>query len=137
MSDDLMCKVPTDVPHCSGGRDLFFPRGMEIKLGDNGAEISNLDYRLQAVFPDVIAVWAQFGYGSPVVTSGNDGIHSSPRSFHYQNLAIDLRGRNIPRATLQLMAVELQKRLGNGYFVQAEFFSDPVRNHIHIQARRG
>lgn len=135
MSNDLQCKIASQNPQCSTDQNRYFPDGISIKQDPHGADILNLDYRLQATYPDVMDVWKRYGYGGPVITSGNDGVHSSPRSLHYQNLAIDIRGRDIPADDLRKMASELQQRLGGQYFVQAEIFPDPNRNHIHIQWR--
>lgn len=136
MSTDLMTKRTTEIPHCSIDKQIYMPEGISLKKGESGADISNLDYRIQATFPDVIDVWERYGYDEPVITSGNDGKHTSPKSLHYKDLAIDIRGRDIPDADLTKMAGELQKRLGRDYVVLAEFHSDPNKDHIHIQWRQ-
>lgn len=106
------------------------PEGIGLK---SGAVIHSLHPKMAETFTHIEAVWKQLTEVKPVITSGNDSIHH-PNSKHYQNLALDLRGKNVSAVKLREIGKALQKSLGEDYLVFAEVFPEnPGNNHIHIQ----
>jgi len=97
------------------------------------AQIDQLSPQMTATLDDIVAVWDNNGGPTPVITSGNDGRHSSG-SLHYHNQALDLRTNNISDALSQRIADDLQSRLGSDYDVIFERFpSNPANDHIHVE----
>lgn len=107
------------------------PDGLSLK--DSTIDISHLHQKVQNTFPTIIQVWKDNSAPSPVITSGNDSQHTSSNSKHYSDRAIDIRGNNVSDETLKKMADDLKVQLGAGYFIQAEFFDNSAKDHIHIQ----
>lgn len=103
---------------------------LEVK---SSANIDNLDPRITATFDDIVSAWAAANGPTPVITSGNDGRHRDG-SFHYQELAIDLRANNISDSLAQSIADDLARRLGADFDVIFERFpNNPANDHIHIE----
>jgi hypothetical protein len=65
-------------------------------------------------------------WGELVVTSLLDGEHMDG-SLHYQGLAVDVRTRNIPPASLPILESESKTRLGVDYDVVLE------ADHLHVE----
>jgi len=61
-----------------------------------------------------------------VITSLNDG-HHRPDSLHYSGLAVDLRIRHIPQASLSDLVASLCAALGDNFDVVLE------KTHIHVE----
>lgn len=61
-----------------------------------------------------------------IVTSARDGKHSE-LSLHYVGKAIDLRTRDIEKATQLAITVQIRQALGNAYDVVLE------EDHLHIE----
>lgn len=87
------------------------------------------DLRPQMVLALLILdpVFAQFGE-DVVLTSANDGDHGA--IVHYVGLAVDLRTRGIPKATLPKMQSAALKALGG---VASEYDLLIESNHFHLE----
>ena len=97
------------------------------------ADIDNLDRRILDTFDEIVAAWDAAGGPTPVITSGNDGRHST-NSLHYRDLAVDLRANNISDSLAQSIANDLSVRLGPDFDVIFERFpSNPANDHIHLE----
>lgn len=116
----------------TGETSAELPEGITKK--NDGVDISHLHPKVSETFAAIIETWQTHNAPAPVITSGNDAVHSSPNSKHYSDRAIDLRGNNVSDEVLRKMADDLREKLGSDYFVQAEFFpNNPSNDHIHIQ----
>ena len=99
----------------------------------HSADIDTLDRRIVDTFDDIVAAWDAAGGPTPVITSGNDGVHSNG-SLHYRDLAVDLRANNISDSLAQSIANDLSQRLGSDFDVIFERFpSNPANDHIHLE----
>lgn len=72
-------------------------------------------------------VYGQFGSATCVVTSGLDGIHSSPGSLHYKGQALDFRIWSIPPDQRHSLEAAIQNALGSDYDVVLE------STHLHVE----
>ncbi|GGD82085.1 conjugal transfer protein TraG N-terminal domain-containing protein [Croceicoccus mobilis] len=119
-----------------GGQGSQWARelGLPVKAG---ARIDNLDRSMYPAMSAVSEESRRLGISPRTVTSGNDSRHVSG-SQHYENRALDFRGRDLTVEQGRALARGVQSRLGSGYFVDFEVFPDnPGNNHLHIQRRRG
>ena len=67
-----------------------------------------------------------------VITSAADGNHK-PDSFHYKNLALDLRSRDLPNEQVKLdVLLSLRDALGENYDVILESLGKPGE-HYHLE----
>jgi conjugal transfer mating pair stabilization protein TraG len=113
------------------GRALARDTGVSIKTGAN---VRELDGEMAPVMGAVANASARLGLPSPTVTSGNDSTQHVDGSQHYENRAIDFRGRDITISQGRALAREVQADLGAGYRANFEVFADePSRNHLHVQ----
>ena len=121
---------------------IDLPLGVRIK--NNSVNIGNLDPTLVDALPTIRDTFREFGISELVITSGNDGIHSSRNSLHYSNRAIDLRSNMLSDRQQIALARRLSLRLGSKFRVGSEHFGleapahpifNPFRynNHIHVQ----
>ena len=95
---------------------------MKIKEGVN---IWGLQVEMQKVLKQAAKIWKKYGE-ELVITSARDGIHS-PGSLHYFGYAVDLRTYYFTKPTINLIAAELQDRIGWKYQVIVE------KTHIHVE----
>jgi hypothetical protein len=113
-------------------------------------ELSSIDSNISSTYDSIVSVWKDNKAPTPVITSGNDGIHrgsnkkgtdcstaakcrETSSSLHYKNKAIDLRANNVTETEAQKLADDLQKKLGDKYEVVLEKFTNKTNNHIHIE----
>ena len=67
-----------------------------------------------------------------VITSAADGTHKHD-SFHYKNLALDLRSRDLPNEQVKLdVLLSLRDALGENYDVILESLGNPGE-HYHLE----
>jgi hypothetical protein len=78
------------------------------------------------VFTKATSVWTALIRKTPTVTSANDGKHMDT-SYHYKNLALDLRINDVPESAWPKLKDELQDQLGSEYQVILE------KDHIHVE----
>jgi uncharacterized protein YcbK (DUF882 family) len=107
-------------------------------------DISRLVPELRAQFRVIFEVYRQFGYADEevnpmVLTSGNDSLDEhARRSYHKVNRAIDVRGKFVPDSVLRKIAAEVQNKLGDGFWVNAEITKSSkywYKDHLHIEYR--
>jgi hypothetical protein len=102
-------------------------------MGKSSADIDQLSPEIERTLNDIVVVWSENNAPTPVITSGNDGRHST-NSFHYRDLAIDLRANNISDNQAATIAADLQVRVGDDYDVIFERFpNNPANDHIHLE----
>lgn len=106
---------------------------LQLKPGADVTAINEVFYLAAPAIKDSFKFCAD---REPVVTSGNDSKHREG-SWHYQNLAIDLRAKGLALPVLQCLQTELTKRLPrleHGRFVVLleTFGADSPRNHFHL-----
>jgi hypothetical protein len=70
---------------------------------------------------------------SLVITSANDSTHSQ-NSYHYKNLAWDVRLHDLKPAFWYVLQSELRKALPPYYDILVESPDDPDNVHCHIEA---
>jgi len=100
---------------------------IKIKRGVTFSHLSFLYPQVMLII-FVAQLLAPDGYEVTII-SGNDSKHK-PKSKHYTGQAFDFRIRDFPANTkLETWERRIQKRLGDGYFVQLE----PKKKHLHIQ----
>jgi len=124
-----------------GGTDAPEPR-VGVDDGQSGASIlkkvgvniSGAKPEITSIYDDIVEVWQTRNAGvRPVITSGNDGKHKVG-SLHGKNLAIDVRGNNIPLSKAYELRTALAARLGRDYDVLFEEFGiGNPNNHFHIE----
>lgn len=110
--------------NCKNLRPMKLNPSIRIKAGvvlfgvkDNLFEVAN----------KVADVFNEHGYYC-MITSGREGLHSSPNSRHYKGEALDFRTRHIKWSSkVKKIAEEVREILGDGYRVIVE------KTHIHIQ----
>lgn len=94
---------------------------VKVKAGVKFTELNNQFIRLVKVLGDIGEL-----FGKPLtITSGNDGKHMDT-SLHYENLAWDIRIRDLPKDRVPRLVEELKLRLP-GYQVILE------KDHIHVE----
>lgn len=77
-------------------------------------------------------IWISLGAAELVVTSLNDGSHSTG-SLHYKGLAADLRTHNLPSPQARVEAWRrLKAALGSAYDVLHEHVGTP-NEHVHLE----
>lgn len=106
---------------------------MRIKL-KAGVSLTKLQPQIAIVVPIVAAIYAAHNAEEMVITSGNDGRHST-NSKHYSGNAIDLRIWPFPEKAQQEAVVrEIQTAL-NGKASNAVGEYDVVleKTHIHLE----
>lgn len=124
------------IPNGSDIDPLHNRYGIDFKIGAN---VANLINEIKIALPIISEIANSLGLPTPVITSGNDGYYSNGQpihkigSLHYQNAAIDIRGNNITDAQLRAFSSAVSARLGTNFDVQAEFFVNPVRDHLHVE----
>lgn len=69
---------------------------------------------------------------SYTITSANDGIHSES-SYHYKNLAWDIRLKDLPKSHWYVLLDSLKSALGKYFDVLIENESDPFKCHVHAE----
>ncbi|MGH2427462.1 MAG: hypothetical protein ACRDGV_01055 [Candidatus Limnocylindria bacterium] len=98
-----------------------------------GSDIEDLSDNMRDTFDDIVRVWDENDAGTPVITSGNDSKHGT-NSLHYDNDAIDLRGKNVSDEKQDQLADDLQDALGDDYDVISEKYpNNPNNDHIHVE----
>lgn len=70
---------------------------------------------------------------SYVITSVNDG-HHSDNSYHYKNLALDIRLKDLPKSHWYVLRDTLKAALGKYFDLIIESENDPDNVHLHIEA---
>lgn len=103
--------------------------GVDVK---SGAALSRLDPTMAPVIAAVAEAAERLGLPTPVITSGNDSTHGR-NSLHYDNKALDFRGRNITIAQGNALRDAVREALGNQYDVLFETFADRNNNHLHVE----
>lgn len=97
-----------------------------LRLKDDSISFANLQPQILFALTVANDVYDQFGIDC-VVTSANDGIHSTT-SLHYSGAAVDLRIRNFDsRDDAQEAAFIISDALNQHYDVLLE------SDHIHIE----
>lgn len=95
----------------------------------SGVSLNGCRIEILRTIPDIMLIFHQHGV-APVVTSGTDGTHS-PRSLHYEGLALDWRTRDLPGGpmgkTAEIVRDLIADRLGAAYDVVQE------ATHIHVE----
>jgi len=66
------------------------------------------------------------------ITSANDGQHSS-NSYHYKNLAWDIRLKDLPKSHWHVLRDTLKLSLGKYFDVIIEYPEDEFKCHIHAE----
>lgn len=96
-----------------------------------GVIFKNLRPEIYKLFGLLDNTWAAYG-ATCVITSGNDGVHKIG-SFHYKDLAIDLRSKNLPSDRIKEGVLgKLRHKLGKNYDVFWEYPGQP-NEHFHIE----
>ena len=81
----------------------------------------------------LMRVWSDFGHGQPVITSGNDGKHGVD-SYHYKNLAWDLRIWGMSETEAEQVANALRRELGGLHHAFQVVYGDAKhKDHIHVE----
>lgn len=106
--------------------------GADIEI-KSGVDITHLSIEIQDSLDEIVAAWDKNNGPAPVITSANDGLHST-NSLHYSDQAIDLRANNVTDQKAQQITDSLQALLGADYDVIFEHFTDnPTNDHIHVE----
>lgn len=113
------------------------PEGSSAQLYiKHDAKIDALAGEMEVVGPAVVQAFHKFGFGrAPVVTSGSEfASWRKSWSLHLKGRAIDVRGRDLPMASLKLIAEELSEVLGDQFDVVLEDYGEynPF-THLHIE----
>lgn len=83
------------------------------------------------IFEVIEDAWSPYGV-DPVITSAADGIHKRD-SFHYRDLAIDLRSKTLPTAEAKVKVLtDLRHELGPEYDVLFENEGEE-NEHFHLE----
>lgn len=90
-----------------------------------GVSLKNLQPQIVVAILIAYDVYSAADY-SLVITSASDSTHCN-NSLHSHGLAIDLRIKNIPFATILAITKEIKQDLGNEFDVVLE------SDHIHIE----
>ena len=113
--------------------------GIEVKQGENAADISNISDEVVSTFAQVVDAFDTHAPGADVViTSGTDGEHREG-SAHYSGNAIDLRANHISDDQAQAIAKDLNQDLGDNFDVIFEredtdqVGEDEWSDHIHVE----
>jgi hypothetical protein len=105
-------------------------------LYKHGADFIGLQPPMWYALGVADAVYAAHGQ-QMVLSVGTNGIHSVPDSLHAKGFAVDIRTRNVPQSTMDIIYAEMKKRLYNlGYDVIDErgTVSNGVpQPHVHIE----
>lgn len=111
--------------------NYFDPYGwVKIKPGISDEQLAPV---VKDIYAKIDQVTAKLNLPEAVVTSTNDSRHKKG-SFHYVNMAIDLRGNNVSDIQMQAFTQELKSILGPDFDVISEFFPEnPINDHIHIE----
>jgi hypothetical protein len=138
-----------------------------LKLDRDGQLVpktEHLQSQIIFILDNIVAAWKESGLPKPVITSGNDDKHpgtpapgtdcstielcrDTSDSLHYDDLAIDLRGKPDylgsvdPERVLELLREQVigidqagnKVQLKQLYDVQYERFSKPENNHFHVE----
>lgn len=116
--------------------DMAKKYGIGVKTGKKGADITNINQMLVAIFPDIAKVWKDNNGPKPFITSGTDPDPKRVKDTdHKDGMAIDLRANNISNALQAEIAKDLQEALGEDYWVNPEYFDNIALDHIHISYR--
>ena len=100
---------------------------IEIK---EGVLFKQLNLHFVAFIEVVIHAWDLFAPSViPVITSANDGKHMDG-SFHYKNLAWDLRTKNLAAGKVEEIAHMLRVNLGSDWDIVVE------STHLHCEYDR-
>jgi hypothetical protein len=112
------------------GNAIAEANGVGVK---NGANVSTLHPKMEAVIVAVAEVAADLGLPTPVITSGNDSSHGQG-SLHFVNRALDFRGNNISITKGGQFKQRVALALGGEYDVLFEVFpGNPSNNHLHVE----
>ncbi len=161
--DRLLCNDETYSPSCpcSERRPILPPStkvppiiGKDILVKDDKAHPVHIEHLRQEVkdsLGTVTDIWKAHDLRTPVITSGNDGVHPDERrpsrdcsnearcratsgSRHYQDLAVDIHSKDIKTMDEKLQVEgELKKQLDpRGYYVKLED-RGTKNEHFHIQ----
>jgi hypothetical protein len=68
-----------------------------------------------------------------MITSANDGYHCET-SYHYKDLAWDIRMKDKTVAQRQDLLLELKDTLPKYFDIILEYADDPLLAHIHVEA---
>jgi hypothetical protein len=66
------------------------------------------------------------------ITSRNDSTHST-KSLHYENLAFDVRLKDVPQVKRGVLRAQIARALGDDYDVLLEHPTHPYNVHLHIE----
>ncbi len=66
------------------------------------------------------------------ITSANDGTHSTD-SYHYKNLALDIRLKDLPKAHWYVLKDTLKSSLGKYWDIIIESPDHPDNVHLHME----
>jgi len=99
---------------------------MKIRVKD-GVILKEANPWLLVTLQKVMEVGQEMAY-IPTITSLNDGKHMST-SYHYQNLAVDLRTRDLSPEEQKEFLRRLKESLGSSYDVILE------KDHIHVETK--
>jgi hypothetical protein len=91
-----------------------------------GAIVAGNQYT-NAIMLAVQLAYKKYGVGEVVLTAGRDGVHG-PKSYHYQDRALDVRFWSIPEKDRGLVAAYIKAELPPYYDVVVE------DDHYHIEA---
>ena len=112
------------------GRAIAREVGVEVK--SRSVRLDRLDASMVPVIRAVADAARRMDLPTPVITSGNDSLHKRD-SLHYENRALDFRGRNITVAEGRRLEAEVARLLGPDYDVIFETFSNASNNHLHVE----
>jgi LysM repeat protein len=113
------------------GRVLAAQMGVAVK--NARVDIDQLHPAMDPVIRAVSVAAQRLGLPQPVITSGNDSLHSAG-SLHFADRALDFRGNNITDAQGAALAREVRAILGPNYDVIFEVFgNNPANDHLHVE----
>ena len=99
-------------------------------------DMSGLQAPMDKVPEAVVFAFATVGAaGPPVITSASEYYSwRASSSLHLQGLALDVRGRDLPLSTLELISENLRLQLGSDFDVVLENFGEyNPYTHINIE----
>ncbi len=97
-----------------------------------GVSLVGMQPQLSAVWQVAEGIWADEGAPELVVTSVNDGQHSTT-SLHWAGAAVDLRTKNLPSDAAKRRAKDrLKAVLGRDFDVILEKLGQ-AHEHVHVE----
>lgn len=104
---------------------------MSIFIKDKSVNIKNIYPELARVLFEIEEIYREGFNASLTITSGNDGKHGK-NSLHYQDKAVDLRIKNVPRDKWQELFNRVKTTIPDYFDVVLETNS-PGNAHIHLE----